>query len=162
LILLGKILKLKGNKGEVVVEASPESAKYFPLTAGAYILESKKYHKQLNLRFCKDSGAHFLVGFESVNSMSDAYRLIGYSLYSENEPEVVSEEESCIGYEVVEIDGGVFWGKVSDVITGNMTELLELEDGTLIPVCDDIVKDVDWENRKVYIDPPAGLRYLNS
>lgn len=161
MVLLGKVLKLKGNKGEVVVEASPRSVKYFPLKEGEYVLESKKYHKKLNLQFCKEFGSSYLVRFKEINSIPEAYRLVGYSVLSEDIPETVSDEESVLGYEVIDLNNGDSWGRVSDVISGSMNELIELTDGTLVPVCDEIIKDVDSEKEKVYIDPPEGLKDLN-
>lgn len=162
MVLLGRILKLKGNKGEVVVEASPASVKYFPLQEGEYILESKKYHKKLNLQFCKEFGSNYLIRFESINSITEAYRLVGYSVLSEDVPETVSQEESVLGYEVIDINTSEVWGDIADVISGNMSELLELSDGTLIPVCEEIVVEVDCSKNKVYIDPPEGLRDINN
>ena len=56
-----------------------------------------------------------------------------------------------VGMEVV--DGHRAVGTVRDVLPGPANDVLELEDGTLLPLVEDCVREVDLEGRRILLNP---------
>jgi len=57
-----------------------------------------------------------------------------------------------VGAEVVD-ERGVRVGFVLDVIPGPANDALELDTGLLLPLVEDCVREVDLENRRLYLNP---------
>jgi 16S rRNA processing protein RimM len=54
---------------------------------------------------------------------------------------------------VVEDDGGRKLGVVRDVLPGPANDNLELDTGTLVPLVEDAVTEIDLEARRVVLNP---------
>jgi 16S rRNA processing protein RimM len=107
----------------------------------------------LEVRWAKPFKHRWIVSFAGVDSREDADELHGTVLSAEpvDDPEALWVHE-LIGAEVQTPDGRS-WGKVTSVIDAPASDLLELEDGTLVP----IVFLVDRRPGQVVVDPPEGL-----
>ena len=57
-----------------------------------------------------------------------------------------------VGLEAVE-QGGRSLGRVRDVLPGAANDNLELEDGTLVPMIEDAIRDVDLEHGTIVLNP---------
>jgi ribosomal 30S subunit maturation factor RimM len=57
-----------------------------------------------------------------------------------------------VGAEVVD-ERGVRVGFVRDVLPGPANDALELDTGLLLPLVEDCVREVDLENRRLYLNP---------
>lgn len=162
MILIGDILKLRGNKGEVVCTSSPY---YSQLVNQPVVLKSGKYQKNYTIESYREVNGMSLLKFSEVKSMNDAYKLISYSIYSDNH-EISESEESepdVSGYTVTDINSNI-WGKADYIEESAMQEILHVdsEEGEiLIPFTLGIIADVNHKTRTILIDPPEGLRDLN-
>jgi 16S rRNA processing protein RimM len=95
----------------------------------------------------------WLVEFVGVASREAAEALHGVVLSAEpvDDPDVLWVHE-LIGSELATPDGTT-WGRIASVHEAPASDLLELEDGTLVPV----VFVVEQEPGRVVVDPPEGL-----
>ena len=64
---------------------------------------------------------------------------------------------SLVGFDIVDSSNGKIVGKIAAIDDTTANILFELEDGTLIPANDDLVKDIDTEQQQIKMDIPEGL-----
>lgn len=162
MIFLGKIIKVRGNKGEVVVAPSPKLDTFIPKNGESIIIKSKKYQRSISVDYYREISGICTIKFNDTDTINDALKLVGYSLY--NPAADLQEDDSIIEFAVQDVQGNL-WGIVKDLEQAGLSELLEVEDpeGDLIyiPFADAIVKSIDKEMKMIVIDPPNGLRDLN-
>lgn len=186
MIFIGKILKVRGNRGEVVI-TSPKVGFYtlFGRENGKeiVILKSEKYEKKLEVEFLREIKGNPVLKLKGIDSINDALRVVGYSIYTEytdysnyaagdevKTGESAILEEKCgisnlEGYNVKDVNGNR-WGHVIYFDTVSSNQLLEIQDDDktdvyYVPFTDTIVKKIDKEARLIIIDPPDGLKSLN-
>jgi 16S rRNA processing protein RimM len=162
LIFLGKIIKVRGIRGELVLSPSPNFDKLTPTKGETLEVVSKKYQRLMVVDYFKDMGGLCILKFKDTNAVNDAFKLVGYSVYSQST--VTFEDDSIIEFTVKD-DQGNLWGIVKNLEQAGLSELLEVEDpeGDLIyvPFSEGIVKHIDTEKGEITIHPPEGLRDLN-
>lgn len=159
MLLAGEIGKPHGTAGDVyVIRISDDPHRFDP---GAALT-----HEDGRVLIVASSRAHrdrFLVRFEGVIDREGAEALRGALYIDAGEARRLDDAEyweaDLIGCEVVRADGSVV-GKITDVIVRPVQDLLQV--GTpagerLVPFVSDIVTEVDPGNRRVVVDPPAGL-----
>jgi 16S rRNA processing protein RimM len=107
----------------------------------------------LEVRSAKPFKHRWIVDFAGVASREAADALHGAVLCAEpvDDPDALWVHE-LIGAEVLTPDGHV-WGTVASVLDAPASDLLELDDGTLVPV----VFVVEHRPGQVVVDPPEGL-----
>lgn len=165
MIFLGKILKIRGNRGEVVLDPSSEFFNHELPDGIELVLKSPKYKKNLKIKSCREIGGSWMVQFSGVNSINDALRLVGYSLYLEEgvSPAQLDPENNVVGFRVEDFRGES-WGIIVKVVHHGINAVLEVEydgDTILIPMGPAIIRAVVIGEKKVVIDPPPGLKDLN-
>jgi 16S rRNA processing protein RimM len=168
LIFFGKILKVRGNKGEVVSTSPAPSV--CTLNEGETIrLKSEKYQKQLEIEYLREIKGSPLIKFKGINTINEAYKLVGYSIYVPNHKQADRDEqdtpEELEDFVVLDMKGDR-WGKVKHVEADTTNPLLEVQDENetdvhYVPFTEPIVKKIDKQNRLIIIDPPEGLKDLN-
>jgi 16S rRNA processing protein RimM len=149
-LLIGRITKAHGLRGEVVVDllsSEPEVR----LAPGA-VLETGR--GPLTVVSARPHQGKWLVDFEEVGSREAADAVRGVELRGEplDDPDALWVHD-LVGAEVVETSG-VARGPIVAVVPNPADDLLELEGGALVPV----TFVVGWDDdRRVVIDPPDGL-----
>ena len=127
-------------------------------------MESKKHQKTLSVETAIDTGSDLIIKFKDINTTTDAYRLIGYSAYLEDQEEIKAfKKDNLVDYQVIEKSGD-HWGIVTDDLEAGLTHTLEIDDHgdiILLPCSDSIIKEINKEKKTIIIDPPEGLRNLN-
>lgn len=166
MIFLGKIIKTKGNKGEVVVSTSPDFLTDFVLPPFPVTLKSVKYTRTMEVRSIRDSNGSWLFHFNGVDSIGEALKWIGYEVFCDPVHTRPVERESVLGFSVYDA-GGALLGYVQAVDRRSLNVLLEVRLGEgdettlFIPFVPEIVRRVDRRRRELHIDPPPGLLELN-
>jgi len=164
LFFVGDILKTKGNKGEVVLRLSPEFYLSNEENIDSLRLTSKKHSKILSVERVKELGDDLTVKFSGIDTISEAYKLIGYSAHLDVQRDDTSfKKRSFIGYKVIDVNG-VCWGIVINDEATEFTHTLEIDDDgnvVYIPYSSMIVSEVNKKEQIIIIDPPEGLRDLN-
>lgn len=110
-------------------------------------------------RFRSDSNA--IVKFEDIDTQDRARELTGCNVYfprklSDSDADTVSWAE-ITGYEIIDAGTGKCAGRISTVDDTTINILFELEDGTLIPASEELITDVDKDNKTITINIPEGL-----
>ena len=167
MIFLGKIIKSRGNKGEVVLSPSPQFQAYDPAKGDSVVLKSAKYEKAVTLDYIKEIRGAVTCKFSEINSMNDAFRIINYDLHCHGtetpEPEN-DQNDQIIDFKVIDMENQV-WGYVKHLENYGTNQILEVEsdsgDTIYVPFADGIVESIDNENLVIRINPPDGLKALN-
>jgi 16S rRNA processing protein RimM len=163
LVFFGKILRTRGIKGEVVVSLSPGTV--IPREGISVELHSSKYVLSKKIISVSPAGSEAIITFNGVNSINEALKIVGYSLYGDSIVIKKKRLATVLGFSVFDGQGNC-WGKVKSQPQYSLNQLLEVEDmqtGEIVyvPWHDSIVKKIDRRAKSIFIDPPQGLRDLN-
>jgi ribosomal 30S subunit maturation factor RimM len=163
LVLIGKILRTRGNKGEVVVGLSP--AIVTPKAGIAVELRSSRRSLSQTIEHISASGSEAIMAFSGTHSISEALRIVGCSLYAEVPAAKAERADAMLGFKVFDLQGNC-WGKVKAQTQFSLNQLLEIEDEATgeivyVPWHESLVVKIDRRGKTLVIDPPAGLRDLN-
>lgn len=160
---VGKIVKTHGLKGEVTLRIDNEQ--FDDIEELNYFLLD--VNEQLIPFFIEDIAYHSnkaFVLFQDLKTLEAASQLVGRSAYLPLEllPEKTGNDfysHEVVDYLVVdEVKGEL--GKVNEIIEYPTQSIIQIiRDGKeiLIPIHDDIIKDVNRDEKKIYINAPSGL-----
>ncbi|MCI0470996.1 MAG: hypothetical protein L0Y73_05000 [Candidatus Aminicenantes bacterium] len=163
MIPLGKIVRARGNRGEVVFSPSPRGDVSIPVKGDTLLLISAKYRKNYDVDYCREINGVQVVKFSGINTINEALKLVGYAVFKTANPGDQGKGNRVIGFTVQDAAGRV-WGKISAVENHYMNKMLEIRSGQevlYVPFVDSIVTEIDEQKCLVIIDPPDGLRELN-
>jgi 16S rRNA processing protein RimM len=148
LLEIGRIARAHGVRGDVYVVLSTDRTER--LDVGSRLQAVSGW---LTVASAKPAGRRWLVHFEEVADRVAAERLANTPLRSEpiDDTDALWVHE-LIGARVVEVDG-TDRGTCTAVLDNPAADLLELDDGALVPV----TFVVGLADRVVTIDPPEGL-----
>ena len=157
---IGRLGKAHGVKGEVSFQFDDDifdrvDADYLVLDIDGILVPffMEEY------RFRNDTVC--LVKFCDIDTQQRAQELTGCNVYF---PRALAEEgedmpslASLVGFDIVDSSNGKIVGKIATIDDTTANILFELEDGTLIPANDDLVKDIDTEQQQIKMNIPEGL-----
>ena len=153
-----------GLRGEVTVQVhtdDPES-RFVP---GAVFETEPAERGPLTLRSVRVHQGIYLLGFEGHPDRNAAEALRGTRLLVAEEDEGDDDawrEEDLLGFAVV-LPDGTHVGTVSALHVRPVQDLLEVRTDrgeVLVPFVEEIVPEVDEDERRVVVDPPPGLLEL--
>lgn len=160
---VGKIVKTHGIKGEVTLRIDNEDfdeieeLDYFLLEINdkliPFFIENITFH----------SNKSFVL-FQDLKTLEAASQLVGVTAYLPLELLPERSGNDFYSYEVVDFivvdeEKGEL-GKVQEIIeypTQSLIQVIKEGKEILIPIHDDILKDVNREEKKIYIKAPVGL-----
>lgn len=160
---VGKIVKTHGLKGEVTLRIDNEQfdeieeLNYFLLDINdkliPYFVENITFH----------SNKSFVL-FQDLKTLEAANQLVGKSVYLPLDllPEKDGNDfysHEVVDFLVIDEEKGEL-GKVQEIIeypTQSLIQIVINGKEVLIPIHDDIIQDVDREEKKIYINAPNGL-----
>jgi 16S rRNA processing protein RimM len=164
LIFIGKIIKVRGNKGEVVVTPSPHLEEYGLSPGEVVVLQSIKYKREKKVDYIKEIKGNPVFKFCDTNTINEAFGLVGYSIYATPTDGQENKDRTLVNYLVKDAEGLV-WGSIKAIDSSGFNPLLEVAtpEGEMIyvPFVDEIVKEIDEETKILHINPPGGLKDLN-
>ena len=157
---IGRIGKAHGVKGEVSFQFDDDifdrvDADYLVLDIDGILVPffMEEY------RFRSDTVC--LVKFKGVDTQQRAQELTGCDVFF---PRALAEEgdeipslASLVGYEIVNAFDDKTIGKIAAIDDSTVNILFELENGTLIPASDELITDIDAEQRMIRMNIPEGL-----
>ena len=157
---IGRLGKSHGVKGEVSFQFDDDifdrvDADYLVLDIDGILVPffMEEY------RFRNDSVC--LVKFCDIDTQQRAQELTGCDVYFPRalaeEAEDVPSLASLVGFEIVDASNREAIGTIADIDDSTINILFELEDGTLIPANDDLIEDIDAEQRTITMNIPEGL-----
>ena len=160
---IGRIGKAHGVKGEVTFNFNDDvfdrvDAEYLILEVDGILIPffMEEY------RFRSDSTA--LVKFEDIDTQDRARELTNCDVYFPRELSDNDEEEISwsflVGFSIVDAQNGKNVGTIASIDDNTMNILFELEDGTLIPASEELIRDIDKDNKTITIALPEGILEL--
>ena len=160
-LMIGRVIKSHGVKGEVVVEPTTDEPEVrFAIGKVLHGTQGKKEHA-LTVKAVRSHKGRLLILFEEVRDRTAADSLRGTKFRA---APLESDDGGFYDHELEGLRvvlGGKGIGDVSGVIHGGSQDLLEvkLDNGTevLVPFVHAIVPEVDLAAGTCTIDPPEGL-----
>ena len=110
-------------------------------------------------RFKSDANA--IVKFEDIDTQERARELTGCEVYFPREL-ADSDDDSIswaaiVGFSLIDAATRQSVGRIASIDDSTLNILFELEDGKLIPASEELITDVDKDNRTITIDLPQGI-----
>jgi len=161
---VGKIVKKYSFKGELLIKLDTDDPEEFLRMESVFV----EKHKNLIPFFIESLSLHksslLRVKFEEIQTEADADSLLGAELYLPLHllPKLSGNKfyyHEIIGFEAHDTNFGRI-GNITGVNDSTPQHLFEIDhDGkeVLIPINDDIIKNVDHDGKKILLEAPAGL-----
>ncbi len=168
LLVVGRIGRAHGVLGEATIEVRTDLPEERFLV-GARLQTDPVAHGPLTIESARDHNGILLLKFlelkdrTAIEKVRDTLLLAEVDMSEEALYEDEYHVQQLIGCEVV-LESGVRIGELSDVLNlpGQDVLAVKSEHGEiLIPFIAEFVPEVDLENRKITIVPPAGLLELH-
>ena len=157
---IGRIGKAHGVKGEVSFNFDDDvfdrvEAEYLILEVDGILVPffMEEY------RFRSDSTA--LVKFEDIDTQERARELTNCDVYFLRD--LADDEEEVLTYSflvvfgIIDASTGKKVGTIASIDESTLNILFELEDGTLIPASEELITDIDKDNKTITIALPEGI-----
>ncbi len=168
LLLIGKVVRTHGIKGEIGVLPYTESVASFR-AAGEVYLKPKSGPLQLfHIEAVRPHKNIYIVALEGIENINEAEPWVGAYVYRKKStlppPDRKADEYywyEVIGLEVRSQDGMVL-GKITQVFNTGSNDIFvvynkEVKKEYLIPSIADVIIKFDWENRILWINFIPGL-----
>ncbi len=159
MLLCAKIVNTHGVMGEMKAICLADSPMFFKKIKTLYI-ENKPY----TLKGVKEHKGNLLLRLLEIDNMDKAETLKGKDVYVKREdapalPKGRYYIVDLLGLSVMTAEGEI--GKITDVFQTGSNDVYEVKSESgkkyYIPVIDDVVKEIDIENKRVFITPLKGL-----
>jgi 16S rRNA processing protein RimM len=159
LIVIGKVVKAFGIRGEIKISPFTESFESFE-RSGVLVLDESPY----TVRSVRIHKRAVLATLEGVDTPEKADKLVG-SLVKTDEQNLPPKEDDeyywfeLIGMKVSTVDGR-YLGEITQITPTGANDVLHVEGAygeVLLPMVDDIVVTVDLQNNEMTVDPLEGL-----
>ena len=164
---VGKIVNTHGLRGEVKVVPWTDYPEVFEQIEKVYI-KGKSGEEIFNIRNLKYQKNNLIIKFDKINTIDEAEKYKNSVLLADREMLGELEEGvyyivDLIGCKVISDDGRTI-GKIDDVINTGSNDIYKTmrDDGKviLIPVIEQVVKNVDIENKIITVHMLEGLEDL--
>lgn len=160
-VLVAKIIKPHGIHGEVVLESWTDVEGRLENRPAFLLIDRGKVLREIAVESRRFIMGRPVFKFAGVSNRTDAELLRNLELG-------IPEEElgelppnqyfifQLIGLNVILPDGEAV-GKVENVLATDGGDILELDNGSMVPFVDEICLEVDLKGGQILINPPAGL-----
>lgn len=150
-LIVGKIVKAQGIKGEVKIKSYLDNGNLFKSFKYLYIGETRSA-----VRSARYSDGFAYVGFTSIVDRNQAEALRNIDVYADREQIVLDEYsffiDDMIGAEVY-LDDGAFVGKIEGIMPNKTAaDILVIEKGEeslMIPFLKELIVSVDSESKRI-------------
>ena len=155
-INVGKIVNTHALKGELrILSDFRYKDKVFKKGMKLYVGKKKEAFTINTYRFHKIYDMVTFVGYDNIN---DVEYLKGLQVYI-NEDDLKLDNEiysgKLIDFTVI-VDNKEI-GKITEIIDTKANEVLRVNDKILIPYVDEFIKEIDLDNKKIYINNIGGM-----
>jgi len=157
----GKIVTTHGIRGEVKVQPWTDTPDVFCDLKKVYI---NKGATAIDVENAREHKNMLIIKLKGTDTVEAAQKMVNTILYIDRSDIKLEEGayfiQDIIGLEVVDVDNGKHYGKVTDVTSTGANDVfhITLENKTyLIPNIKSVVIDIDVEGGKITIRPLEGL-----
>ena len=159
--LLGKITKLHGYKGAMVLHIDSSTPQYFRELESVFLEFDQELIPFFFAERCKLNGKKLIVKLEDV-SADEASRFIGCNAYLPEEmlptPKEGFYDKVILGYTAYHRDKAI--GTITDVVENTAQNLFVIEQGEkefLVPAVEAFIQRIEHPEKIVYLELPEGL-----
>ncbi len=164
LLEVGKIVNTHGLKGEVKVVPWTDYPDDFEHIAYVFA-RTRQGDVKLDINGIKYQKNNVILKFEQINDINEALMYKNVTLLAPRDmfdlPDGVYFIADLIGLDVYDIETNAPIGVIADVFNTGSSDIYDVKrDGKknlLIPVIDDVVKEIDMENKRVFVYMMEGL-----
>jgi len=168
LIVVARIVKVRGLRGEVVADLLTDFPDRFAELSTLLAVSTNGSHRSLQIEEQWFHGDRLVVKFAGFDRIEEATALVGCDLAIPADERVKLPSDSYYEWELrgcrVETVAGAAVGQVKEIMHPGGADLLDVIDAAgrerLIPMVGEIVIEVDIEKKVIRIDPPEGLLEL--
>lgn len=162
-LAVGKIINTHGLRGDVKVVAWTDSPEDFEDIPVVYI-KKKTGNEKLTVSKIKYQKNNLIVKFKEINDINEAEKYKGLIIYADRDDLWELEDgvyyiADLIGLDVYDESGKI--GVIADVFNTGANDIYDVKrDGKknlLLPVIDDVVKEIDIKNGRVIVHVMEGL-----
>ncbi len=158
---IGKLGKAHGIKGEVTMHVDDDvfdrvDAEYLILELDGIMVPffMEEY------RFKTDETA--LIKFDGIDTMERARELTGADVFFPRSKAADDDSNELsyaqlVGYTIINANNGKTVGEIALIDEQTINIMFELTDGTLIPASEELITDINTENRTITLNIPEGL-----
>ncbi len=158
---IGKVVSTHGLRGELRVDPWCDSPQFLCQFKTLYL---KKGETKLSVS-SRPHKTIAIVKAKGIDTIEEAEKLRGRVLYINRSDARLAPGEYFIqdlmGLDVIDIDTSKSYGKITDVLKTGANDVYQVTDEDkkdyLIPVIDDVVKEIDINGGKVLIKPLKGI-----
>lgn len=158
---IGKVVSTHGLRGELRVDPWCDSPQFLCQFKTLYL---KKGETKLSVS-SRPHKTIAIVKAKGIDTIEEAEKLRGRVLYINRSDARLAPGEYFIqdlmGLDVIDIDTSKSYGKITDVLKTGANDVYQVTDKDkkdyLIPVIDDVVKEIDINGGKVLIKPLKGI-----
>ena len=163
----GKIVNTHGLRGEVKVVPWTDYPDDFENIDYVYV-KKKTGEEKLHISSIKYQKNNLIIKFREIKDINEAELYKNLVLYVERDmlgelPEGVYYIADLLGSKVITADGGEI-GIIADVFNTGANDIYDVKregkKNMLIPVIDEVVKNIDIENKIITIEMMEGLDEL--
>ena len=160
---VGKIINTHGLRGDVKVMPWTDMPEDFEEIPVVYI-RRKNDNEQLTVSKIKYQKNNLIVKFKELNDINQAEKYKGLVLYANREDLWELEEgvyyiADLIGLDVYDESGKI--GVLADVFNTGANDIYEVrregKKNLLLPVIDEVVREIDLENKRITVHVMEGL-----
>lgn len=164
LLEIGKIVNTHGLRGEVKVVPWTDTPEDFETVENVFV-KIKSEYKPLTVQGVRYQKNNLIVKFKEYNDINDVEIFKNMTLYCDRDelgelPEGVYYIVDLIGLNVVTEDGDHI-GVIADVFNTGANDIYDVKregkKNLLLPVIDEVVKEIDMEKRQVTVNVMEGL-----
>jgi len=161
---VGKIINTHGLRGDVKIVTWTDYPEDFEEIERVYI-RRKTGDEVLNITNVKYQKNNIIVKFKEIADINEAEKYKNLVVYADREDLPELEEGAhyiadLIGLMVVDEDGEII-GELVDVFNTGANDIYDVKrsgkKNLLLPVIDEVVKDIDLENKKITVHVMEGL-----
>lgn len=164
LLEIGKIVNTHGLRGEVKIVPWTDAPEDFEDIEQVFI-KIKSEYKSLTVQSVRYQKNNLIVKFREFNDINEILPYKGLTVYCDRDelgelPEGVYYIVDLIGLNVVTEDGETV-GVISDVFNTGANDIYDVKregkKNLLLPVIDEVVKEIDIEKKQVTVHIMEGL-----
>lgn len=164
LLLIGKIVRPHGLRGEIKIISFAESVETFNNLDTIYLKKSDGSTQPLHISKARQNKNLIILGLKEVSTIDGAEEMRGIELFIDEKdleelPEGEYYQRDLIGLSVLTVEG-LELGIIKDIIPTGSHDLIVVKNGSeehLIPAIKDVMRDVNLKEGKLIIEPLEGL-----
>jgi 16S rRNA processing protein RimM len=169
LVFIGKITRPHGVHGELKLLEGLASSGAWRQAPELWLGADRHTAQPWKVARVRGAGKFAIVDFVDVSGMKPAKALCGKQVFVQRKYLPAADEDSyypddLIGFSV-EDKGGRTIGKVVEIFDNGAHEVYTIvakERQVMLPAVPNVVIRIDFENRLIVVDPPAGIPGLSS